>query len=396
MSAKRKDKKGRVLRTGESQRKDLTYQYRYQDITGKRRTVYAPTLEELRAKEEEINNAVNIGVDYNAGNVTVLELLERYISLKQGVRNATKVGYNFVFNLVKKEDFGHRKIRDIKTSDAKLWLMKLQKDGRGYSTITSVRGVVKPTFQMAYEEDILRKNPFDFKLSDVVKNDSQKRIALTQEQEDLFMNFIKTDKHYRCYYDEFVVLLETGMRVSELCGLTKQQLDFENRRIWVDHQLVRKPDCTYYVEKTKTESGCRFIPMTDNVYKALKNIVAKRQRPAKEWLIDGYSGFLLLDKNGNPKVAMHIEHHFQWALKKYRKLHPDQPLPKITPHVFRHTFCTKMAHAGMDIKSLQYLMGHSDAGVTMNVYTHATYDHAEATMQKILQLHLPEEERKSG
>ena len=118
MSAKRKDKKGRVLRTGESQRKDLTYQYRYQDITGKRRTVYAPTLEELRVKEEEINNAVNIGIDYNAGNVTVLELLERYISLKQGVRNATKVGYNFVFNLVKKEKFGKRRIRDIKTSDA--------------------------------------------------------------------------------------------------------------------------------------------------------------------------------------------------------------------------------------------------------------------------------------
>ena len=136
--------------------------------------------------------------------------------------------------------------------------------------------------------------------------------------------------------------------------------------------------------------------MTDNVYQALKNIIARRQRPAKEWLIDGYSGFLLLDKNGNPKVAMHIEHHFQWALKKYRKLHPDQPLPKITPHVFRHTFCTKMAHAGMDIKSLQYLMGHSDAGVTMNVYTHATYDHAEATMQKILRPSLPEGERKSG
>ena len=69
--------------------------------------------------------------------------------------------------------------------------------GRGYSTITSVRGVLKPAFQMAYEEDILRKNPFDFKLSDVVKNDSQKRIALTQEQEDLFMNFIKTDNSFK-------------------------------------------------------------------------------------------------------------------------------------------------------------------------------------------------------
>ena len=85
----------------------------------------------------------------------------------------------------------------------------------------------------------------------------------------------------------------------------------------------------------------------------------------KEWLIDGYSGFLLLDKNGNPEVAMYIEHHFQWALKKYWKLHPDQPLPK-----FRYTFCTKMAHA--------------------------TYDYAEATMQKILRPSLPEEERKLG
>ena len=93
---------------------------------------------------------------------------------------------------------------------------------------------------------------------------------------------------------------------------------------------------------------------------------------------------------------MHIEHHFQWALKKFRKLNPDVELPKITPHVFRHTFCTKMALAGMDINSLQYLMGHSDAGVTMNVYTHTTYDHAEATMQKILQLQLPEGERKTG
>ena len=227
MSAKRKDKKGRVLRTGESQRKDLTYQYRYQDGTCKRCTVYAPTLEELRAKEEEINKAQDTGVDYNKGNITVLELLERYISLKQGVRNATKVGYNFVYNLVQKEPFGFRKIRDIKMSDAKLWMLKLQQDGRGYSTITSVRGVVKPAFQMAFEEDIINKNPFAFKLTDVVKNDSQKRIALTPAQVDLFMTFIKEDKHYSCYYDEFVVLLETGMRVSELCGLTKQQLDFE-------------------------------------------------------------------------------------------------------------------------------------------------------------------------
>lgn len=395
MSEKRKDHKGRLLRTGESQRKDLTYQYRYTDVTGKRRTVYASDLQELRKKEKAIQKDVEDGINYCEGNVTVIELLERYIALKQGVRHATKVGYNFVLNIAKKESFCYRTINTIRTSDAKLWLMKLQKDGRGYSTITSIRGVVKPAFQMACDEDIIRKNPFDFPLAGVVVNDSKKRIALSREQQEIFMNFVKGDAHYCRYYDEFNVLLGTGMRVSEFCGLTISDLDFENRRIFVEKQLLKEKGGVYHVEKTKTESGVRYIPMSDEVYQSLKNILARRQKPKKEMLIDGYAGFLLLDKNGNPKVGLHLDHHMQWTMKKYRRTQ-QIPLPTITPHVLRHTFCTNMANAGMDLKSLQYLMGHSDAGVTMNVYTHASYDHAEKSMQRILQFRQPEAQRLSG
>lgn len=397
MSEKRKDNKGRILRTGESQRKDLIYQYRYTDIHGKRQTVYSSDLKELREKEKEIQKQLDEGIDYAAGNVTVIALLERYISLKQGVRYNTKVGYNFVLNLVRKEDFGYRQIRDIKVSDAQKWIMKLHEDGKGYSTITSVRGVVKPAFQMAYNEDIIRRNPFDFKLIDVVPNDSQKRIAMTEEQQTLWMEFIREDKTYSKYYDEFVVLLGTGMRVSEFCGLTKGDLDFGNRRIRVDHQLVRERGGKYYVEKTKTECGCRFIPMTEEVYQGLKNILAHRKQLKTEMIVDGYSGFIMLDKNGNPKVALHIENEMRWAMKKYKKLHPDSPLPHITPHVFRHTFCTNYANDGMDIKNLQYLMGHSDAGVTLNVYTHASYAHAAEQMAEISQFrHSPEAKKDRG
>ena len=395
MSEKRKDHKGRLLRTGESQRKDLTYQYRYTDVTGKRRTVYASDLQELRKKEKAIQKDVEDSINYCEGNVTVIELLERYIALKQGVRHATKVGYNFVLNIAKKESFCYRTINTIRTSDAKLWLMKLQKDGRGYSTITSIRGVVKPAFQMACDEDIIRKNPFDFPLAGVVVNDSKKRIALSREQQEIFMNFVKGDDHYCRYYDEFNVLLGTGMRVSEFCGLTISDLDFENRRIFVEKQLLKEKGGVYHVEKTKTESGVRYIPMSDEVCQSLKNILARRQKPKKEMLIDGYAGFLLLDKNGNPKVGLHLDHHMQWTMKKYRRTQ-QIPLPTITPHVLRHTFCTNMANAGMDLKSLQYLMGHSDAGITMNVYTHASYDHAEKSMQKILQFRQPEAQRLSG
>lgn len=399
MSEKRKDHKGRILKTGESQRKDLIYQYRYTDIRGKRQTIYSSDLKDLREKEKEIQKQLDDGMDYAAGKITVIQLLERYISLKQGVRYNTKVGYRFVLNLIKKEDFGYRQIRDIKISDAQMWIMKLHNDGKGYSTITSVRGVVKPAFQMAYNEDIIRRNPFDFKLVDVVPNDSQKRIAMTEEQQKIWMDFIREDRTYCKYYDEFVVLLGTGMRVSEFCGLTKNDLDFENHKIRVDHQLVRERGGRYYVEKTKTECGIRFIPMTDEVYQSMKNILANRPKLKTEMIVDGYSGFLLIDKDNHPKVALHIENEMRWAMKKYKKLHPDQPLPHITPHVFRHTFCTNMANAGIDIKTLQYLMGHSDVGVTLNVYTHASYDRAVEQMAKIVdlkQIDKPEKRRKSG
>lgn len=126
------------------------------------------------------------------------------------------------------------------------------------------------------------------------------------------MNYIREDKTYCKYYDEFVVLLETGMRVSEFCGLTKNDLDFEKRKILVDHQLVRERSGKYYVEKTKTECGCRYIPMTDNVYESLKNILTNRLKVKKEVIIDGYAEFIMLDKNQNPKVALHLENEMRW------------------------------------------------------------------------------------
>ncbi len=254
-------------------------------------------------------------------------------------------------------------------SDAKQWIIKLHKDGRGYSTITSVRNVIKPAFQMAYDEDIIRKNPFDFKLSDVIPNNTQKRVAMTNKEQKIWMDFIKNDKTYCKYYDEFVVLLQTGLRVSEFCGLTMSDIDFKKRTIKVDHQLIREATGKYYIEKTNTKNGVRYLPMTDDVYRSLKNIVNNRPKLKTEMIIDGYSRFILLDKNLNPKIALHIENEMRWDMKKYKKLYPNVVLPHITPHVFRNTFCTNMANAGMEVKTLQYLMGHSDVSVTLNVYT---------------------------
>lgn len=380
---RRKDSKGRVLKKGESERKDGRYQYRYNDAFGTRKTVYANGLNELRDLEKQIEKDIGDGIDYSKGQMTVYELVERYLSLKQGVRYNTRIGYNFVSNILRKEPFSRLKVSNVKMSDAQKWIIKMYNDGKGYSTLASICGVVKPAFQMACNEDAIRKNPFDFKITDVVPNNSKKREALTEDEQIEWLSFIKNDKTYCKYYDEFVVLLNTGMRVSEFCGLTSKDLDFNNRKINVDHQLVRERNGKYYVEKTKTQAGCRFIPMTNEVFQSLKRIIENRPKLKIEPFVDGYTGFILVDKNGNPKIALHIENEIRWSLEKYKKLFPNKPPIIVTPHVLRHTFCTNMINAGMDAKRLQYLMGHSDVSTTLNIYTHMGYEKASEQMLRI-------------
>ena len=398
MSEVRRDNKGRKLFNGESQRKDGKYEYKYQDAWGKRKTVYSWKLTptdrvpagkrddiSLREKIKQIQKDLNSNITPDGGNFTVLELMEKYISQKTGVLHNTRSNYNFVVNVIKKEAFGQKRIDKIKVSDAKEWLIKMQQiDGRGYSSIHTIRGVVRPAFQMAVDDDLLVKNPFEFQLNTVVVNDSVTREAITRQQERDFLEFVKNDQHFCKYYDGIYILFKTGLRISEFVGLTKKNLDFENNRIIVDHQLQRTRDMKYIIEDTKTESGERMVPMTPKVKEAFQRILANRKNPKVEPMVDGYSGFLYLDKNGRPMVALHWEKYFQHIREKYNKIYRAQ-MPKVTPHVCRHTFCSNMAKSGMNPKTLQYIMGHSDISVTLNTYTHLNYDDAEEEMQKVVE-----------
>ena len=236
---------------------------------------------------------------------------------------------------------------------------------------------------MAYEEDIIKRNPFDFDLTVVVPNNAKPRQALTDQELTDWLDFVKNDTTYRKYYDEFIVLLGTGLRVSEFCGLTLQDIDFHTKRIRVERQLARTRSGKFYVEKPKTKNGVRYIPMSPEVCESMQNIVQQRYSGGPEIIIDGVVGFLLLDRSHRPKVALHIENELRWCMKKYQKRYPNKKLPRITPHVLRHTFCTNMARNGMAIKNLQYLMGHSDVGTTLNIYTHSRYEDAAKEMLNI-------------
>ena len=281
MSEKRRDNRNRIFREGEYQRTDGRYRYRYIDEDGKEKNVYSWRLDKndptprgkkrelsLREKEKQIQADLFDHIVTRGGNYTVVELVEKYTSLKTGVGHNTKAGYKTVINILNREAFGKQRIDKVRLSDAKAWLIKLQQvDGRGYSSIHSIKGVLRPAFQLAVDDDLIR-------------------------------------------------------------------------------------------------------------------ILANRVAPKIEPMVDGYAGFLFLDKNDKPMVALHWEKYLEHIIEKYNKIYRIQ-MPKVTPHVCRHTFCSNMAKSGMNPKTLQYIMGHSDISVTLNVYTHVQFDDAQAELLRV-------------
>ena len=395
MSAKRRDKKGRVLRNNESQRSDGRYAYKY-FVNGTPKFAYSWKLEKsdslpagkrecksLREIEKEIERDLNDGIFPNADDVTVMQLVEKYLKTKTGVRANTKAGYKTIMNFLKNHPFAGRKIATVRMSDAKAFFIKLQKEeGRSYSFIHSLRGVLRQAFRLAYEDNLIRKNVFDFPLSDVIYNDSEKREALTRQEEVRFLEFVKQDGYYSRYYDAIFVLFNTGLRIGEFAGLTEADIDFENMLIRVNHQLQRNHEGGLQVIEVKTDAGKRILPMSIEVAACFRHLIKDRKPPRVEPTIDGMKGFFFYSRNGKPYVGENWAHIFSAITKKYNSIYKAE-IGKVTPHVCRHTYCSNMAKAGINPKALQYLMGHSDIAITLNVYTHIKYEDAKEELCKL-------------
>lgn len=394
MTDKRTDSKGRILRNGEYQKADGRYAFRYVDAKGKTRFVYSWTLTKndkapsrkregpsLRQLEKQIEHDLAFGI--SPEKMTVLELAERYTATRQTVRKTTKRGYGTVLNFLRKDDFGARLIADVTTLEAREWLVHLQRDcGKRFSSVHGIRGVLRSAFRLAEEDMLVKRSPFDFELMDVLVNDSVRRESVSVGDERRFLEFMRLDRHYSQYHDAFLILFRTGLRVSELCGLTLDDIDFKRGSVRVDKQLQRAGDGLRYIERPKTRRGEHCVPMGKEVADAFGRVLACREAPAVEPVVDGVSGFLFLDINGMPCVVMHWEHRMSRAVAKYNRIYRE-PLPKITPHMCRHSFATRMARNGMNPVHLKYIMGHADIATTYNIYTHLGFEDVREEVVRI-------------
>lgn len=394
MSEKRRDNKGRILRTGESQRADGRYMYKYVNRAGETKVVYSWKLVatdrvpkgkrddlSLREKEREIQRDLEDGIDTKGKKMTLCELYAKKTAQRSNVKKNTQAGRKYLMDTLKQDKLGSRSIDSIKPSDAKEWAVRMKEKGYGFKTISNYKRSLKASFYMAIEDDYIRKNPFDFQLSEVIDDDSESRQALSEEQEEQLLSFLQHDTVYQKYYDDVLILLKTGLRISELCGLTAQDLDFENHTLNIDHQLLRNQE-GYYIETPKTKCGIRKVPMSEEAGKAFQRVL-KRKKTGKVIVIDGYRNFLFLNQKGMPMTACYYTSTLRNIVKKYNKYH-DEPLPKITPHILRHTFCTRLAQKNMNPKNLQYIMGHSSIMITLNLYAHASQTGANMEMRSLI------------
>ena len=219
-NVKRKDSKGRNLRLGESQRKDGRYVYKYTDMYGQPQFVYAwklvPTDKTPAGKRED------------------LSLREKQKKIKKDLDDG--------INTIGGKILGARSIDTVKLSDGKEWAMRMYENGFSYKTISNYKRSLKASFYMAIEDDCIRKNPFNFKLSDVLEDNSEPKVILTPEQEEKMLAFMEQDKTYSKYYDEVVILLETGLRISEFCGLT---VHIEKSATTLKHLRPKKENASF-------------------------------------------------------------------------------------------------------------------------------------------------------
>lgn len=389
---KRKDKDRIVLRTGEGQRPNGTYEYRWTDKTGKRRRVYAKTLEELREKEKEIERDKSDGIKAEARYVTVNELFDLWKQIKRGLKDNTFQNYQYMYNTFVRPEFGKKRISTLKKSDVKRFYNYLA-DERGLqaSTIDSIHTVLHQVLDMAVDDSYIRNNPSnnvlkELKQSHVFK--TEKRKALTRPQQDLLLDFLQRNHTYNHWYPIFAVMLGTGLRVGEATGLRWCDIDLDKGMVDVNHTLVyychrhevEKNGCYFNVNTPKTETSTRQVPMMEFVKKAFLKEKEYQEAMGVECkaTVDGYTDFIFVNRFGNVQHQGTLNKAIRRIIRdcndEVLMKGEDNPvlLPHFSCHTLRHTFTTRMCEAGVNVKVIQDTLGHADITTTLNIYADVT------------------------
>ena len=389
--AARTDNRRVRLRTGESQRSNGTYQYRWSTKDGVRHTIYAPTLDKLREQEEQVVVDHHDGIKTDVKALTVNDLFKLWRDLKRGIKDSTFKNYIYMYEMFVQPSFGRNRAVAVKKSDVKRFYNQLADDKiLKIATIDNVHNVLHQVFQVAVDDDYIRKNPTDGMLKELKLShqfDTEKRKAFTVEQQNLLFTYLLSHPKYAHWYPAFYIMANTGMRVGELTGLRWRDVDFEMRTISINHTLVYynhrdEKGCYFSINTPKTDAGERSIPMTEEVCKAFMMEREYQQATGIQSVgrVDGFDDFIFVNRDGmmqhqgtlNKALKRIMRDCNDDVLEKYGVDSKPVLLPPFSCHNLRHTFATRLCEAGVNVKVIQDILGHVDIETTMNVYVDAT------------------------
>ena len=404
-SDRRKDSKNRVLKQGEYQRKNGTYEYRWTDKRGVRHNVYAKTLTELRSLESKIIRDQYDGLKAAAENLTLNDVFDKWKLLKKGLRENTFENYKYMYEMFCRDEIGNLKITKIKKSDIKSFYITMHDVRRVKpNTLGNIQTVLHQVLQLAVDDDYIRKNPSDGvlnELNQIYANENKARKGLTNEEQDLLLGWLKKPGNkYNHWYPILCTMLYTGMRIGEIGGLRWEDVDFEKGYINVNHTLVyfcsraeqaKNGDQKWAVHPPKTDTGERRIPMLPIVKEALQMEKEYQEEAGIKCTqtIDGYTDWVFLNRFGSAQHQGTVNKAIKAIIRDCNLEQMEKGekvmLPNFSCHNLRHTMATRMNEAGVNDRARMAILGHKDIEVTQMVYTDAFDDFNAAELQKMNQ-----------
>lgn len=369
-----KSLKGKELGTGISQRKDGLYTARYTNRQGERKQKYFKKLQECRQwladqQYKDEYDCAEAGEDMTA-NAWYKYWMEEVKSLN--VKWGTLESYDEMYRTHMQGILGEMKMSKILPIHCQNVLNAMSNSKkRKYkkSTIKKVRTFMKAFFSDAVEYQIIKSNPVTKRVYCKKGAESTERKPLTREEQILFLQAMKG----YLYYNPFALILQTGLRYSELTGLQWNDVDFEKRIIHVRRTLRYDTKTQgWRWGSTKSKSGTRDIPMTEEAYNILEN-----QREQKNKVISlEFANLVFFNRKGNPTL-------FSAYNGKLSEIADKLSIQKFSIHSLRHTFATRCIEGGMRPKTLQKILGHSTLAITMDRYVHVVEDEQQKEMESI-------------
>lgn len=358
-----KDLRGKELGEGIYQQANGTYCARFVDKFGKRRSKRSKKLQEVRqwiAEASYIDEHSDID---RAPDMIVDAWFEYWIDIKKKtVRPNTVRNYTERYNINIKKVIGKKMLTDVKPIHCQKIFTEMADEGYKTTTIYQTRIALYNMFEFAKENEVIVNNPCKKSVKSDMGKPSEKKVALTIDEQ---REFLRVSEGKR-YANQYRFVLQTGLRTGELIGLKWEDIDFEKRTV----KISRSMEYSYSVREwrvgpPKSQSGYRTVPLTDEAIRILKAQKEKNKRI--QYIPDEWEEFVFLSRKGEPVKNSAYDTALVTLCNRAE-------IRKFSMHVLRHTFATRCIEGGMMPKTLQKILGHSNIGITMNLYVHITED----------------------